>query len=176
MSTALFETVRPGRAQRGVAALEFSLVCVLFLVILFGIISYGCIFVAQQSLSRAAEEGARVALQSRLAGLPEGASLQAEACGAVAQSVDWLTRRRATMGQAPVSCELRASQACTYAAGLRCASLVVTYIDYRKYPLIPELLPLGNWLQSLFGENTAWIPQDLSAVSTVQLGRSTSGS
>ena len=106
----------------------------------------------------------------------EGASLQAEACGAVAQSVDWLTRRRAAMGLAPVSCELKPSQACTYAAGLRCASLVVTYVDYRKYPLIPELLPLGNWLQSLFGENTAWIPQHLSAAATVQLGRNTSGS
>jgi len=161
--------------QRGIAALEFSLVCMLFLIILFGIVSYGGLFVVQQTLSRAAEEGARVALQSTLAGSSSSVPSQADACGAVAKSVDWLTRHREVLGQGPVSCELRPPQACAYAADLRCAALVVTYPDYRKYPLIPELLPLGSWLQSLFGEGTAWIPQNLSAVATVQLGRSPSG-
>jgi len=169
--------IRPtASVQRGVAAIEFALVCVLLLIVLFGIVSYGGLFVAQQSLSRAAEEGARVALQSVLAGPSNGQPSQSDACGAVARSVDWLTQHRAALGQGPVACQLRPPQACSYAADLRCVSLVVTYADYRRYPLVPELLPLGSWLQSLFGRETAWIPQNLSAVATVQLGRNPSGS
>lgn len=163
-------------AQGGIAAIEFALVCVLFLIILFGVLSYGGLFIAQQSLSRAADEGARVALQSLLAGPSDAQPSQTDACGAVARSVDWLTRHRAALGQGPVACQLRPPQACSYAANLRCVSLVVTYADYRKYPLVPELLPMGSWLQSLFGKDTAWIPVNLSAVATVQLGRNPSGS
>jgi len=162
------------RAQSGIAALEFSLVCVLFLVILFGIVSYGGMFVAQQALSRGAEEGARAALQSSLVS-PNRIPSQAEACGAVANSVEWLTRHRAALGQGPVLCELRPPQACTYAANLQCASVVVTYSDYYKYPLMPEILPLGRWLEALFGGGSAWLPEHLSAVATVQLGKNPSG-
>lgn len=52
----------PGYRQRGAAAIEFALVITLFLVILFGVISYGSLFWVQQRLSQAAGEGARVAL------------------------------------------------------------------------------------------------------------------
>ncbi|MDX3907736.1 MAG: pilus assembly protein [Pigmentiphaga sp.] len=162
-------------AQRGIAALEFALVSVLFLIVLFGIISYGGLFIVQQSLSRAVEEGARVALQSTLNGQPGRLPSQADACSAVAKSVDWLNQHRAVMGQGPVLCQLSPPQACSYTAGLRCASLVVTYAGYRKYPLVPEMLPLGSWLQSLFGPGTSWIPEDLSAAATVQLGKSLPG-
>src|SRR3546814_13214608 len=50
------------RAQRGVAAIEFALTVVLLLVIVFGIVSYGAMFWAQQKLSHLAGEGARYAL------------------------------------------------------------------------------------------------------------------
>lgn len=161
-------------AQRGLAALEFSLVCVLFLVVLFGIVSYGGLFVAQQALSRAAEEGARVALQSASLA-PNGTPSQDDACGAATRSVEWLSRHRALLGQGPVSCELQPARTCIYAADLLCAAVVVRYPDYRRYPLIPEVLPLGSWMQALFGEGAGWLPENLSAAATVQLGKSPSG-
>jgi Flp pilus assembly protein TadG len=48
--------------EDGVAALEFAIVSMLFLVILFGILTYGFIYSMDQSITHAAEEGARAAI------------------------------------------------------------------------------------------------------------------
>ena len=48
--------------EDGVAALEFAIVSMLFLVILFGILTYGYIYSMDQSMTHAAEEGARAAI------------------------------------------------------------------------------------------------------------------
>jgi Flp pilus assembly protein TadG len=50
--------LRP-RRQRGTAAVEFAMIFPLFFVILYGIVTFSLIFVAQQNLTLAAEEGAR---------------------------------------------------------------------------------------------------------------------
>src|ERR1700744_2575537 len=50
------------RRQRGSTAVEFAMIFPLFFVVMYGIITYSMIFVAQQSLTLAAEEGARAAL------------------------------------------------------------------------------------------------------------------
>lgn len=47
------------RDQRGVAAVEFALVLPILLLILFGIIQFGFIFVVQNSMQNAVREGAR---------------------------------------------------------------------------------------------------------------------
>src|SRR3546814_17085725 len=60
------------RAQRGVAAIEFALTVVLLLVIVFGIVRYGAMFLAQQKLSHLAGEGARYALVLSMAGTGGG--------------------------------------------------------------------------------------------------------
>src|SRR3546814_6495926 len=60
------------RAQRGVAAIEFALSVVLLLVIVFGIVSYGAMFCAQQKLSHLAGEGARYALVLSMEGTGGG--------------------------------------------------------------------------------------------------------
>lgn len=47
------------RLQRGLAAIEFSLVFLIFISLLYGIATFGMVFYAQQAVSRAAEDGAR---------------------------------------------------------------------------------------------------------------------
>ncbi len=47
------------RNQKGVAAIEFALVLLLFLSLLYGIATFGVVFYTQQVVSRAAEDGAR---------------------------------------------------------------------------------------------------------------------
>lgn len=56
---------RPGTVarshQRGVAAIEFALVFMLLFLAMYGLVTFGAIFYAQQAISRAAEDGARAA-------------------------------------------------------------------------------------------------------------------
>ena len=49
--------------QKGAYAVEFAFVFVIFFLVLYGIITYGLIFAAQQSMNFAAESGARAGLQ-----------------------------------------------------------------------------------------------------------------
>jgi Flp pilus assembly protein TadG len=46
-------------AQRGVAAIEFAFMAMIFFVMLYGIATFGVAFYTQQVLARAAEDGAR---------------------------------------------------------------------------------------------------------------------
>lgn len=156
------------RRQRGVAALEFGLVASMFLVLLFAIASYSGLFVAQQALSRAAQEGARALLQASIAP-SQTVTPQAMACDAVARSVDWLTLYRRGLGLQPISC-VSVFEPCSYSAAAICGRVEVVYANYRAYPLIPELLPLGTILSIFTGSADGWIPLDLAARSTVQIG------
>lgn len=155
-------------SQRGVAALEFALVAAFFLVLLFAIASYSGLFVVQQALSRAAQEGARAMQQAWIAPSQSG-SPQTMACEAVARSVDWLTIYRQGMGLPAISC-VSVFETCSYSSAAMCGRVDVVYVDYRRYPLIPELVPLGAFLGRLMGSDGNWMPQDLSARSTVQMG------
>jgi len=49
--------------QKGAYAVEFAFVFVIFFLVLYGMITYGLIFAAQQSMNFAAESGARAGLQ-----------------------------------------------------------------------------------------------------------------
>ena len=49
-------------SENGTAAVEFAIVFPVLFAVLYGIVTYSVIFVAQQSLTLAAEEGARAAL------------------------------------------------------------------------------------------------------------------
>ncbi|MDD3758291.1 MAG: pilus assembly protein [Advenella sp.] len=49
--------------QKGAYAVEFAFVFIIFFLVLYGMITYGLIFAAQQSMNFAAESGARAGLQ-----------------------------------------------------------------------------------------------------------------
>jgi len=53
----------PNRFQRGVYALEFAFVFLIFFTVLYGVISYGVLLTFRMGLQNAAEDGARAALR-----------------------------------------------------------------------------------------------------------------
>jgi Flp pilus assembly protein TadG len=113
--------------QRGIAAIEFALVFPLLFMILYGIITYVLIFLAQQSLALAAEEGARAALRYTTA------NRGTIACSTAQQLVAWLGPN--------VTCTPVGPVACAYPANTttQCITVTVSY-PYQSYPLVPLLL------------------------------------
>jgi Flp pilus assembly protein TadG len=123
------------RRARGNTAVEFALVFPLFFVVLYAIVTYSMIFVAQQSLTLAAEEGARATLKYQQADDP-GAALDkrvAAACPAATGMANWLAAR-AGCNATPASC--------SYDATMTCVTVTLTY-NYAAQPLVPTLPLLG---------------------------------
>ncbi|WP_118179077.1 TadE/TadG family type IV pilus assembly protein [Paraburkholderia phosphatilytica] len=135
---------------RGATAVEFALLFPLFFLVLYAIVTYSLIFVAEQSLTLAAEEGARAALAYQDA-TTLNAALDARAsaaCTAAANVSSWLANR--------ANCTATPA-ACSYDASLDCIEVTMNY-DYAASPLVPTLPLLGIAL-----------PSTLSSSSTVQL-------
>lgn len=126
---------RRSRWQRGTAAVEFALVFPLFFVVLYGIVTFSLIFVAQQNLTLAAEEGARAALNYQQAS-SVGAALTARAKAACSAATNMI----ATMVSSATCVATPAT--CNYNAAMDCMNVTLTY-DYASNPLIPGL-PLMN--------------------------------
>ncbi|MET5115605.1 TadE family protein, partial [Burkholderia pseudomallei] len=70
---------RAPRPLRAATAIEFAILFPMFFLILDGIITYGMIFAAQQSLTLAATEGARAARSSPVSRPPSAAAALAAA-------------------------------------------------------------------------------------------------
>ncbi|MGI4861533.1 MAG: TadE/TadG family type IV pilus assembly protein [Janthinobacterium lividum] len=133
---------QPARAaQRGTAAIEFALVFPTVFLLVYGLITYGLILLAQQSLQFAVAEGARAALRYSTA--PATA-----ACAAVTLQTAWL-------GNAVATCP--AALACSYQTSASCLTVTATY-PYAADPLVPTL-PLLSLV----------LPTTLSASVVVQL-------
>ena len=149
--------------QRGMAAIEFALVSGVFFLMFYFVVTYGAVFVVQQSLSRAAAEGARALLTSEFApsatapGLRVSSVVAPEqlARDAAARVVAWLSDFRQTRSQPAIAPVVTAAPSC--ASGMACRTVTVSYQNYSSYPLIPSLLPASA------------MPQSLSASATVQL-------
>lgn len=149
--------------QRGMAAIEFALVSGVFFLMFYFVVTYGAVFVVQQSLSRAAAEGARALLTSEFSpsssapGLRVSSVIAPEQLGkdAAARVVTWLSDFRQTRSQPAIAPVVTAAPNC--ASGMACRTVTVSYKDYSSYPLIPSLLPASA------------MPQSLSASATVQL-------
>ncbi|WP_254783858.1 TadE/TadG family type IV pilus assembly protein [Collimonas sp. OK307] len=127
-------------AKRGIAAIEFALIFPVFFLMLYGIISYGMIFLAQQSMTLAAEEGARAALRYTAVDADRGTA----ACAAVAPLVSWLVNVDTCQPPSPAPCAAPSSA--------RCITVKVTY-PYTTYPLVPALPGLGVALPTTLGSS-----------------------
>jgi len=133
------------RRQRGVAAVEFALILPVMFLLIYGMITYGLILVAQQTLTVAVGEGARAAL--RYSTNPTSA-----ACQAVDSSASWLGTNIsgcATTAPAPATCP--------YPAASQCLTVTATF-PYAQTPLVPTL-PGFNLM----------LPSTLKASAIVQL-------
>jgi Flp pilus assembly protein TadG len=93
--------------------MEFAMVFPLFFLILYGIVTFSVIFVAQQNLTLAAEEGARAAAACTAASNMVASLISTATCAS-----SWAT--------------------CTYDATMDCVNVTLTY-NYASSPLVPNL-------------------------------------
>lgn len=146
---------RPRRnAQRGSTAVEFALIFPVFFTILYAIVTFSLILLAQQIMTLAAEEGARSALN-----WTSNTSLQTaltnrgnNACSTANQ----MTAPLAQLAQTAITCT-PSSAPCGAGNAMQCISVALSY-DYKDNPLVPTLALLQVTL-----------PGTLSSTATVQL-------
>lgn len=138
--------------QSGVAAIEFALIFPVFFIVLYGIITYVLIFLAQQSLALAAEEGARAALRYTTA------DRGTIACNTATQLVSWLGSNG---GASAATCTPVGPFTCAFPAGTtaQCITVNLAY-PYAAKPLVPLLLgPIMSVV----------VPTTLASSATVQI-------
>ena len=99
--------LRDRRGDRGAAAVEFALVLVPLMLIVFGIISYGFMLSFRQTLSQAATEGARAAAVQI-----DSSKRHDDAIDAVDDAMGDLTFQPATCGDGALVCEVSEPFAC----------------------------------------------------------------
>jgi Flp pilus assembly protein TadG len=138
---------RHGEDERGAELIEFALVIVLLITLLYGIITYGLILGAQSTITQAAADGARSGIVSSSTAV---ATAEAQAC----TDVGWMNK---TCG-APATYD---TSACTFSPNPAdaitafactencpsnqidtCLTVTVSY-NYSSTPLFPELPGLG---------------------------------
>lgn len=138
--------------QRGASAIEFAFVFPIFFLIFYGIITYGLIFVAQQSITLAAAEGARAALRYAATETIREDNARAASIG-TSSAAAWLGTRITFNGTLLASCPYGTS-------GIRCYQVKVTYPNYSQNPLTPLILgPLMGVV----------VPTELSSRAIIQL-------
>lgn len=136
---------RPGprwRDERAAALVEFSLVVVLFFILLYGLVGYGLVLALKQSVTNAATEGARAAI---------GATVN-DSYDTAAESLAWLGAKccqsslNAFAGEtAGAPLDINPTEAlCDPAdlAGPRCVTVAISY-DFAGSPLLPPLPGFG---------------------------------
>ncbi len=102
------------RSEDGVSAIEFAVVSMFFLVLLYGIVTYGYIFGMDQSLNHAAEEGARAAIAK---------TTEADAIAHAKQTAyDRLTPYRPSLQMSDIAAVVENCD-----GGFRCIRVTITY-------------------------------------------------
>ena len=76
---------RQRQGEEGAVVVEFAIVFVLFVTLLWGLLTYGLIFAVQQTLTHAAAEAARASV-----GIPTQAAAQDHARAILDEQLDWL--------------------------------------------------------------------------------------
>ncbi len=134
------------RCERGVAAVEFALVSMVFMLFLFGIITYGFIFGLQHNLTHAASEGARSALKA------VSGSEVATAESRAASALSFETAK----DNAVIDAQIVTGDGCEPTnANIRCIRVTIS-LNYGEHPVVPSLMGIGT-------------PEMMTAEATVQL-------
>jgi Flp pilus assembly protein TadG len=124
--------------EHGAEMVEFALVVVLLIMLLYGIITYGLILAAQATVTQAAADGARAGIVANSSNAVTTAEDQANS------DVSWMgkgTCGTTTTSNAVITC-IATPEACPSNNNNNCLSVTVTY-NYSQSPLFPELPGLG---------------------------------
>lgn len=167
----------PGEDERGAELIEFAVVVVLLITLLYGIITYGVILAAQATVTQAAADAARSGIVQGTGNAVNcnGSSntVPAAGCAAVQQAntdLGWMNKGtcyETVNGQAvggavtnPISCAA-STIVCPSVSSNTCLKVVITY-NYSSAPLFPELPGLG-----------VITPSTISSSNTLQLSTPT---
>jgi Flp pilus assembly protein TadG len=122
------------RSEDGAVIVEFAVIFIVFVALLWGLISYGVIFAAQQSMAHAASEGARTG-----AGVADQAGAIAAAEGVAYNQLSWLGSDDPADGlEVTVTID-----PCDYDATRNCLVVETTY-DWANFPIVPSLLDIST--------------------------------
>lgn len=156
---------RARSAQHGVAVLEFAFVLPVFMLLLYGLITFGAAFYVQLVVSRAAEDGARIAMSDSAT----DDAIKAEVVNSLATSTivppsqgasytirrNWLRQR---LNASPALVLVQRNSACNGAGSTDTVSVIV------RFPYSREAGT--RQLPSLLGE---WMPDTLVSCASAQL-------
>ena len=176
------------RRQLGVYAVEFAIVFPIFFLLFYGVLTFGLIFTAQQSLTLAAEDGARATLRYQMTSTPASGSVMmaqlrerlALACQVATSRMSWLSSAGAavacqgevrglcanadgTLGSGACTATFvagipSANVFCGYLSGQQCLSTLTLTYGYGAAPLVPTIPGIG-----------VIVPTTLRGVATVTL-------
>jgi Flp pilus assembly pilin Flp len=137
------------RDERGVAAVEFAIVSLLLLTILYGMITFGFVFALDHNLTSAAAEGARSAIsEARVQPATPAGDL------AVEQFAVDAARDRLAFAAARANAVIQADKRpCDNDQGIQCITVTIDY-DYDTYPLVPGYMGFDEWIGELHNEAT----------------------
>ena len=129
--------------QDGVAAVEFAIVAMVFLVILFGILTYGFIFGLDQSMNHAAEEGARSAISTT-----SDAAAITKAHDTALARLGWLGTR--IQSSDIVATVVTGTPDCDSNVSIKCIKVTITY-PWSTRAIIPQFpgLPTPTQMQAI---------------------------
>ena len=142
--------------ERGAELVEFALVVVLLITLLYGIITWGLILASQSTITQAAADAARSGIVEGTGNTscgPNNVTVMAAGCTAVEQAatdIGWMNKGTCketvngttVLGSTgPMSCSAT-TEACPSASTNTCLSVTVSY-GYASSPLFPEMPGLG---------------------------------
>ncbi|MBV8161837.1 MAG: pilus assembly protein [Acidimicrobiia bacterium] len=119
--------------------LEFALVIPIFIFVLYGLISFGMVLSAKQSIVHASAEGARASLGA--VPLNGQSTSAAEQAAAQQQAQNSVRSALGANGQYAVV-TVPPPTYCSGSSGPQCITVTVSY-DYSSHPLIPPAPGLG---------------------------------
>ena len=121
--------------ERGAELIEFAVVIVLLITLLYGIITYGVILAAQATVTQAAADAARSGIVAASANVVSQAEAQA------GTDVGWMNKGTCGTSGTTITC-VATEIPCPSNAANTCVKVTVTY-NYGSSPLFPELPGLG---------------------------------
>ncbi len=130
--------------------IEFAIVVLLLITLLYGIITYGLILAAQATVTQAAADAAR-------AGLVAPSSAVSTAETQAGTDVGWMDKGACATSNSAITC-VASTEKCPSNASIDCLRVTVTY-NYSSSPLFPELPGLS-----------VITPSTISSTNIVQLG------
>lgn len=166
--------IRSAIRQRGVVAIEFALLFILFFAVFYGAVSYSTWFLIKQGLTQAATNGARAALRASplsFTGDSYDDAIQKLGKDAIGASLSWASKPMLDKINGPdgisitfkdVTTSLPAGNGKFYSVIHRRITVKVSYPDYATDPLVPVFSlpgigPVPPLPPSLDGISVQWV-------------------